>query len=169
MTNWIIADTHFHHFNIIGYCDRPFTTAEEMDETMIDNWNSVVKEDDVVYHLGDFAFGRGSKELIPDYVAMLNGHIILFKGNHDRQTNTWYKKAGFSDVIGGECWQLCPGLIFSHRPQPNKGNLNIHGHIHNLYHIHENGRYLNVSVEVINYTPINLDNIIAQLYGGKVK
>lgn len=167
MTNWITSDTHFGHFNIIGYCDRPFTTAEEMDETMVDRWNSVVKEDDTVYHLGDFAFGKGSKEKIEEYVERLNGSIILTKGNHDRQTNNWYKRAGFVGVIGGECWQYRPRIIFSHRPQPNKGNLNIHGHIHNLYHIHENGRYLNVSVDVINYTPINLDSIIEQLLGKK--
>lgn len=158
---FVISDTHFNHFNIIGYCDRPFVTAEEMDETMIANWNAVVGKDDIVHHLGDFAFGRGSIERIEEYVARLNGSIILTRGNHDRQTNSWYKRVGFADVIGGECWQYKPGVIFSHRPQPNKGLLNIHGHIHNLYHIHPNKLYVNMSVEVVNYTPIRLQDLLS--------
>jgi calcineurin-like phosphoesterase family protein len=150
-------------FNIIGYCDRPFQTAEEMDETMIANWNSVVGKDDTVYHLGDFAFGKGSQEKIAEYVSRLNGYIVLIKGNHDRKTFSWYVKAGFYDIIGGEYWQYKPGVIFSHRPQPNKGQLNIHGHIHNLYHIHPNKLYINVSVEVINYTPVRLSDILKSI------
>ena len=131
-----------------------------MDEVIISNWNSVVGEDDTVYHLGDFAFGQGSIEKIEEYVSRLNGRIILIKGNHDRQTSTWYRKVGFVDAIGGESYSYDLGVIFSHRPAPNKAKINIHGHIHNLYHIHESGRYINVSVEVINYTPIRIDSIL---------
>lgn len=156
---YIISDTHFAHFNIIGYCDRPFSSAEEMDETMIANWNRIVKPDDTVYHLGDFAFGRGSREKIPEYVERLNGNIVLTRGNHDRQTNTWYKRAGFAEIIG-KPWEYEKGVIFSHAPQPNKDNINIHGHIHNLYHIHPNRLYVNMSVEVIDYTPVILENVL---------
>lgn len=102
MVNWVIADTHFYHTNIIKYCDRPFSSTEEMDITMIDNWNSVVNPEDTTYHLGDFAFGKGSRWRIAEYRAMLNGKIILFKGNHDRNTITWYLSQGFDEVIGGE-------------------------------------------------------------------
>lgn len=52
-----IADTHFNHENIIKYCDRPFSNTKEMNEYIIQKWNSVAKEDDVVYHLGDVGFG----------------------------------------------------------------------------------------------------------------
>ena len=52
---FIIADHHFHHENIIKYCNRPFKSAEEMNSYMIHKWNSVVSEKDIVYHLGDFA------------------------------------------------------------------------------------------------------------------
>jgi calcineurin-like phosphoesterase family protein len=48
---WIISDTHFGHNNIINYCDRPFSNVKEMNEAIIDNWNSVVKQNDLVYHL----------------------------------------------------------------------------------------------------------------------
>ena len=57
MNTFIIADTHFNHKNIIDYCNRPFTDADNMNTALIQNWNSVVKSDDIVYHLGDFAVG----------------------------------------------------------------------------------------------------------------
>ena len=54
---YFIADTHFNHENIIKYCDRPLSNAKEMNEYIIQKWNSVVNEDDIVYHLGDVGFG----------------------------------------------------------------------------------------------------------------
>lgn len=80
---WFTADTHFQHANIIKYCGRPFTSAEEMDETMITNWNAVVQPRDIVYHLGDFVFCRKT-EVVEAYIRRLNGHINLVWGNHDK-------------------------------------------------------------------------------------
>lgn len=77
------SDTHFDHKNIIKYCSRPWSTVEEMNQSIIDNWNSVVTPEDTVFHLGDVSFG-GNTNLI-NYVSQLNGHIILIKGNHDRK------------------------------------------------------------------------------------
>lgn len=78
---WFISDTHFGHTNIIRFCNRPFSSVKEMDETIINNWNSVVKSNDIVFHLGDFAFASNArwKQLI----QALNGHIYLIVGNHD--------------------------------------------------------------------------------------
>ncbi len=78
---WFTSDTHFGHNNIIKFCKRPWKKAEEMDEALIELWNSVVKHDDIVFHLGDFAFATNGrwKELID----RLNGHIHLILGNHD--------------------------------------------------------------------------------------
>ena len=78
---WFTADTHFGHRNIIRYCQRPFASVEEMNETIIDNWNGVVGKDNVVFHLGDFSVG-GSAEWT-SLLNSLNGRIFLVLGNHD--------------------------------------------------------------------------------------
>lgn len=76
-------ETHFGHDNIIRFCDRPFKSAEEMNEKLIENWNNVVPKDGIVFHLGDFAFG--GSQLWKEVLSKLNGHIYLILGNHDRK------------------------------------------------------------------------------------
>ena len=51
------SDTHFHHDNIIRFCNRPFKDVYHMDEELIKRWNEKVGPDDIIYHLGDFAWG----------------------------------------------------------------------------------------------------------------
>ena len=75
------SDTHFTHANIIRFCSRPFKNVEEMDETMIANWNRVVGENDIVFHLGDFCMGGSTKWT--NVLNRLNGKIYLIIGNHD--------------------------------------------------------------------------------------
>lgn len=91
------SDTHFGHSKIIEYCKRPFSSIEEHDNALIQNWNSVVGQDDTVFHLGDFAYGNS--QFIANTIKQLNGNIILVKGNHDlRNINpTLYNI--FSDVV----------------------------------------------------------------------
>ena len=80
---WFCSDTHGFHQNILKYCNRPFETVEEMNEALVANWNSVVKPDDHVYHLGDFCFGNVDKWNWFLEPGRLNGHIHLILGNHD--------------------------------------------------------------------------------------
>lgn len=75
------ADTHFNHLNIMRFCNRPFEDIEQMNQTLIDNWNRMIGKDDVVFHLGDFAFG-GIK-VWNKILDQLNGKIYLIVGNHD--------------------------------------------------------------------------------------
>ena len=75
------SDTHFNHANILKFCDRPFKNVEEMNETIIVNWNKVIGKDDTVFHLGDFCLG-GSAEWTK-ILDRLNGKIHLIVGNHD--------------------------------------------------------------------------------------
>jgi len=79
MTTFFTADTHFGHRNIIHYANRPFKTVRDMDEELIKRWNARVTKEDVVYHLGDFAFLDAHY-----YANRLNGKKILIRGNHDR-------------------------------------------------------------------------------------
>ena len=76
---FFIADTHFNHNKIIEYENRPFKNVEEMNEKLIENWNSVVGRIDKVFVLGDFGF-YNSKEILD----RLKGFKILIMGNHDR-------------------------------------------------------------------------------------
>lgn len=58
------SDTHFNHTNIIRFCERPFERVDEMNEKLIDNWNSVVSPEDFVFHLGDFCLGGAAEQNI---------------------------------------------------------------------------------------------------------
>jgi calcineurin-like phosphoesterase family protein len=91
MSTFFTADTHFNHANIIKYCNRPFKDVTEMNEVMIKNWNAVVKSNDSVYHIGDFAFGDCKSIL-----DRLNGKITMIVGSHDR--DVWACKWRFQDI-----------------------------------------------------------------------
>jgi calcineurin-like phosphoesterase family protein len=132
-----------------------------MNKTLIDNWNGVVKPDDTVFHLGDFGFG--SLEQIEAIVKQLNGKIILILGNHDKKSVSKFLSMGFYEVHKKPI--TMGNYILSHRPIDNVPYdiINIHGHIHNTYFPqYDNQQYINVSAEIINYTPIKLDSIIME-------
>lgn len=83
------SDTHFCHENIIKFCNRPFNNAEEMNEKLIENWNSVIRKNDDIFHLGDFCYGSCDKWI--EIISRLNGNIYLILGNHD--IKNYHKKA----------------------------------------------------------------------------
>lgn len=157
---FFIADTHFGHKNIIKYENRPFDTLEEMDNSMLKNWNNVVSSQDIVFILGDFSFYNKSKT--QDIVNSLNGKKSLIIGNHDRETISYYLSLGFRNVydypiIYNEFW------ILSHEPLYINNNMpyaNIFGHVHaNKEYTNFSNQSFCVSVERINYTPITFDKI----------
>jgi len=163
MNIYLIGDSHFRHAKIIEYCGRPFKTVEEQDASMIRRWNSCVKNEDLVIHLGDFALHKNSAE-IRDICKQLNGRKILCKGNHDRKSMHWYCNNGFDFF----CDSFTLGeILFTHRPVPKTEfllmpyRLNVHGHIHQK-DSPDQFIYKNVSVEHINYTPIKLDSILGE-------
>lgn len=88
INTFFIADTHFGHANILEYESeaRPFKTVEEMNDVMIERWNSVVNNKDIVYHLGDFAFGKHNVCI----ASRLNGKKRLVLGNHDNYSTADY-------------------------------------------------------------------------------
>jgi calcineurin-like phosphoesterase family protein len=131
------ADMHLGHFNIITYCNRPFSTLEQMDDTLIRNWNSRVKDNDVVYHVGDFCFrnspggksGEGTQRKAADYLAQLNGRIIFIKGNHDR--NNSVKTITERLVIGYAGHRV--NLVHDPEMADPDYELNFVGHVHNFW------------------------------------
>ncbi len=78
---FIVSDTHFNHANIIKYACRPFENIQDMNQALIEGWNSVVRPNDKVFHLGDFGFG--TDEQITSILSQLNGNKTLILGNHD--------------------------------------------------------------------------------------
>lgn len=154
---WIISDTHFGHANIIKYCDRPYANTEEMEKALIKNWNSVVKADDIVYCLGDFALCGVDKK--KELVEKLNGRKHLIMGNHDSGSPARYREFGFEEVSKHPI--IIDGFfILSHEPvflNEHMPYVNIHGHLHDK--CYEGNQHINVSVERINYTPADFDVI----------
>jgi calcineurin-like phosphoesterase family protein len=82
---FLTADQHWGHANVIGFCDRPFDNVEQMDRTMIDSWNSRVKHTDTVYHLGDLTLGGPA--MARGYIGQLFGRILMVspEWHHDRR------------------------------------------------------------------------------------
>lgn len=166
MTTYFIADTHFGDGNILRYENRPFVNINEMDEKLISNWNRKVQASDTVYILGDF----GAEGYESDIIRQLNGKIFLVKGNHDKFTNEYYRKAGFCEVydvpiIFNEFW------ILSHEPlyiNENMPYANLFGHVHNspLFKDYSKHHFC-VSVERIDYTPISFDEIFSRIKNSK--
>lgn len=81
---WFTSDLHLGHREAINMCGRPFETVEEMNETLIRNFNSCVKKNDMVYILGDIAHRTPVVE-VNQLISRLNGKKILCKGNHDKK------------------------------------------------------------------------------------
>jgi len=158
MKVFLISDTHFGHKNIINYENRPFENIKEMNDSLIKNWNSIVKKEDKIFHLGDFVFGN--KDYANSIISQLNGDIYLIKGNHDNHSNNWYLDLGIKQVYNYPIL-YSEFYLLSHQPiyiNENTPFINIHGHLHSNSYISkgykkQNGHY-NVSVEVIDYKPI---------------
>ncbi len=158
-----IGDTHFNHKNIIEYTSRtrwfkPKDTMS-MESEIIRRWNKVVKPQDIVYHLGDFAFG--DQEEIKRLVKRLNGKIRLILGNHDkRKTPHWYDDLGF-DAIYPYPIILDDWFIVSHEPikylTEKMPYINIHGHTHDEEY--SNPQRFNACWEILGGFPIDFQVI----------
>lgn len=75
------SDLHFGHARIIEYCKRPYSSVEQMDRVLIDNWNDTISVDDTIVIAGDFCLS--GKQAWSTYLNKLNGIKILVEGNHD--------------------------------------------------------------------------------------
>lgn len=86
MTTWFTSDPHYWHANVIKYCNRPFKDVGQMNETLLNGYNSLVSPEDTVYFLGDILFPKGHETKAGKHPILdsLNGKKHLILGNHDR-------------------------------------------------------------------------------------
>lgn len=148
------SDTHFGHANIIKYCKRPFRNIEEMDEKIIENWNSVVNDSDTVYHLGDFSFRDPYL-----YRKRLKGMIVLIRGNHDFRYLKQIEKKVFESVhdllsikVEDTVIVLCHyAMRVWHKSHFN--SFHIYGHSHGG--LADYGKTYDVGVDNNNFIPIS--------------
>ena len=161
---FVVSDTHFGHANIIDYSNRPFRhrngarDVESMNRTLVNNWNHTVSPNDIVYFLGDVAFGRRSRTT-SYWLRRLNGRKITIKGNHD--PTRWrrvFKKIDYNgiqfllihdpnEVINWNGW-----VIHGHKHRDNRGHCPVR-----YPFINGHNKTINVNLELTGYKPVDLD------------
>lgn len=183
LDTWMVSDSHFGHANMCkpDFGGRP----DDHDWIMRERWQETVGRRDTVLHLGDLTY-RGKPEYLNQVMHGLPGDKYLLRGNHDKQTAAFYARYGFTflkDLLleefttpegrtirhTGFYWHDPDGrrILFSHYPDQRRldWTVNVHGHIHgNGYPpgCDETRDYRNISVEVVDYRPVRLRDV---LYG----
>lgn len=178
---WFTSDTHFGHRNVLQFCSRPFNSVSEMQSRLIENWNHVVSDQDIVFHLGDFSWWDSNKE-IKKLCSKMNGkQIYLVPGNHDLEKG-WREVPDRVTILSSvvQLWirdesgdTLIFKAILSHYPlmtwnKREEGIPNLHGHLHGCKGNGRDGKgnpdanlpfhwnQLDVGVDVWDYKPVNL-------------
>ena len=159
---YFTADLHFNHANIIKFCKRPFHNAQHMNETLINNWNSVVKPIDTVYVLGDFAMGDPGP-----YLDRLYGSIFLVPGDHDK-TNKWLEIYVLPKIHSCLCHSqrvvLCHYPILAW-PRSHYDSWHLHGHCHEGSLPFCPGKIMNVGVDHECFYPVSWAEVVQFMEG----
>lgn len=168
-TIWVTSDHHFSQESMLNFKNPDgtqlrsgFSSVEEMDEVMIERWNSRVKKGDHVWHLGDLYYDH--KKFVDKILPRLNGQLRITVGNHDNIRELAALRR-FEHVVLERHW---PGALLCHVPRDKLSlwdyrnecfKVNIHGHIHGQIHP-DREHYINVCVEQTDYYPVNLREIL---------
>lgn len=148
---WFSADLHLGHFNILRYCNRPFKSVKIMDNTLIRNWNSRVKEEDEVIFLGDFCFGDPAP-----YLRRLRGNIVFCKGNHDDGLNA---RITYLVIEAGGKEMYC-----THSPEDYSTaySINLIGHVHDRWKWKKlyKTTMINVGTDAWGYKPVSIEEVL---------
>lgn len=174
MSIWFISDTHFGHKNIIKYSNRPYVSVEEMNESLIQNWNKCVKPTDDIYHLGDFAF-LNQASLEENVLENLDGNIHLILGNHDQEISRrkdelvdlgyFYSIQRYTEIKYNK--KLFCLFHYGQRVwnQSHRGSIHLYGHSHGTLPPH--GLSVDVGVDckeiTDEYRPIHIDEIMTYM------
>jgi len=149
---WFTADEHYGHFNIIKYCNRPFASVIEMDETIIKNHNAIVNLSDTVIHVGDFTLGK--KERAGLYIKQLKGNHVFIQGSHDY----WLKNAVqiWERTIEGIHIVACH-YAMRRWSKSHYGSWQIYGHSHG--NLQPEGLQYDVGVDNNNFYPVSFEDL----------
>jgi len=165
------SDTHFYHENAIQFCKRPFGSVEDMNQKLIQNWNLVVGEQDHIWFLGDFSFGK-----VPEteqVLSQLKGIKHLITGNHDRKGRCQKLKWDQYFIDQHDYYRLNVDgekVVLCHFPFSSweRGYTNLHGHLHTLPdEFQGKWRQYDIGVDNNNYTPVLLEDAIKRSMLGK--
>lgn len=166
---YFTSDTHYYHRNIIKYSKRPYADLTEMNNALVDNWNSVVRPEDTVYHLGDVSFGDEGQT--HNVFSRLNGIVNLCYGNHDQvikkskllqgrfnQIREYYELK-FERQDGEE-----GRIVMCHFPmvvwnKSHRGSWMLHGHCHGTLKYPMKAKIMDVGVDPCKYFPISLVDV----------
>lgn len=173
------SDTHFNHDREFVYSPRGFKTIQEMNGTLVKNWNETVGNDDDIYVLGDFFLGTDFN-YIQEVLNKLNGRIHLVTGNHDTPSKiteytSWNNIVEIADALRIRYKKreffLChyPVLTASLEQDPNKAVINLFGHTHSKDKFYEDRSYMyNVAVDANDNKPVEIEEILTA-FNNKVK
>ena len=135
---WITSDLHFDHGNILKFCPktRPFGSKEGMNVALIQEWNSKVKPEDIIIHLGDFCF-KGV-EVTESFLVQLNGKKIMVHGNHDKSLRSNIPVGKYNILWKGDYLELQidkQKVVLCHYPMTTwngagRGSIQLYGHCH---------------------------------------
>ena len=176
------SDHHFGHANILNFKGndgnpiRPgFLNLDDMNEIIVRNHNNIVTPDDIVYFLGDFAFG--GKSNIAKFATRLNGRKRLILGNHDYNAKDYVPF--FDEIMSWRQFgnEYAVPLVLCHYPlhisafgyRAGSETINVHGHIHEKVvepFSSKPSQWVNVAMERCNYTPVDLADIANGKYRG---
>ena len=157
---WFTSDTHFGHTNIIRYARGQFPHVDVMDTALINNWNSLVGDEDEVFHLGDFCWPKK-----PDpYLFRLKGKLHLIVGNHDhRHVRThprWLSVTPFLELSVGHGLTLCHYALEVWN-KSHWGSFHLHGHSHGS--LPARGRRMDVGVDPLSFFPVEEAAVVEKL------
>lgn len=163
---YFTSDLHLGHRAAINMCERPFSTVEEMNRTLIANINARVKKHDILYILGDIAH-RTPVEEVNQMIAQLNGKKFLIRGNHDKN----YDPSLFEGIydflevnFDGQAISLMHYPMMEW-PKSWHGSIHLHGHQHNKPEYNQEQKALgklryDVGVDANYYYPVSLNEIL---------
>lgn len=175
---WFTSDTHFCHDKPFVYEPRGFSSIQEMNEAVIERWNSVVAPDDTVYHLGDLMLMDNEGGL--ECLSRLNGAICFVSGNHDtdrriasyiEQKLVWlgysfyvpYENNGYKGKFYLSHYPTITDNYDSDKPLTQRV-INLHGHTHSKEKFYDNNPLIyNVGMDAHDCYPVNLDQIITDI------